>query len=108
MSDVDYIFKLKQYINQLLINNEIIDCIFVNPKDYDNYIMSFAKKASVNYDAPYFGTIDPVRFYGIPIIIDHYLPEGHFIKHTALTPYIPLQVSQIIFDTDGKAKVKPR
>ena len=52
MSDKKYIEELKQYIDQLLLNNEMIDCIYVNPTDYNNYIMPLRKSASVNYDAP--------------------------------------------------------
>ena len=106
MSDKKYIEELKQYIDQLLLNNEMIDCIYVNPTDYNNYIMPLRKSASVNYDAPFFGAIDPIRIFGIVIRTNHHVPEGHMIKSPFVNPYIPLQVSHIVFDNEGKAKIK--
>ena len=103
--DKDYLHKLKEYIDQLEINNEVIDCIFVNSKDYNKYIAPSGKSASVNYETPYFGSIDPLRFYRIPIRVSSYVPEGNFIKFAATYPYVPLQVSKIVFNDDGSATV---
>ena len=106
MSYTKYIEELKQYIDKLSLNNEMIDCIYVNPKDYNNYIMPLGKSASVNYDTPRFGVIDPIRIFGIVIRTSNHVPEGHMIKSQFENPYIPLQVSHIVFDNEGKAKIK--
>ena len=67
--------------------------------------MPSGKRASVNYEAQYFGSIDPLRFYRIPIRVSSYVPEGNFIKFAATYPYVPLQVSKIVFNDDGSATV---
>jgi phosphoribulokinase len=104
--DKDYLHKLKEYIDQLEINNEVIDCVLVNPKDYNKYIAPSGNCTFVNYDkAPFFGRIDPPRIYGIPIRVSGSVPEGNFIKITAAYPYVPLQVSKIVFNDDGSVTV---
>jgi hypothetical protein len=104
--DKDYLYKIKKYIDQLELNNEVIDCILVNPKDYNNYIASSGNCTFVNYDeTPFFGMIDLPRIYGIPIRVSDSVPEGNFIKYAATYPYVPLQVSKIVFNDDGYATV---
>jgi hypothetical protein len=104
--DKDYLYKIKKYIDQLELNNEVIDCILVNPKDYNNYIASSGNCTFVNYDeTPFFGMIDLPRIYGIPIRVNSSVPEGNFIKFPATYPYAPLQVSKIVFNDDGSVTV---
>lgn len=80
MSNTDYISKLRECIDQSALNNEIVECILVNPEDYSKYIKPLGKVASVNYDSMYFGMIDPIRIFGIIIRVNHYVSEGSFIK----------------------------
>lgn len=76
----DYLSEIVDQIQASELNNDIVECILVNPDDYNNYITQKANTlTNVNYDAPPLGLIE-ARVYGVRILTSNLVPKGSLIK----------------------------